>query len=80
MLRLAPAATLRLAPATTLRLAPASQGGHATVTNAPAGTTAQRQPTVTVQQCRTLVNFGVISRESAIPDVLLWEKPLTFFE
>lgn len=72
---------LRLAPATTLQLAPASQGGHATVTNAPAGTTAQRQPTVTVQQCRTLVvNFGVTSRESAIPDVLLWEKPLTFFE
>lgn len=63
------------------RLAPASEGGNAAVTDAPAGTTAQRQPTVTVQQCRTLVvNFGVISRESAIPDVLLWEKPLTFSE
>lgn len=64
-----------------LWLAPASHGGNAPVTDALAGTTAQRQSTVIAQQCRTLVvNFGVISRESAIPDVLLWEKPLTFFE
>lgn len=50
----------------------------AAVTDVPADTTARRQPTDTVQQFPTLVvSFGVIPRESGIPDILLWgEKKL----
>lgn len=47
----------------------------AAVTDVPADTTARRQPTDTVQQFQTLVvSFGVIPRESGIPDILLWGK------